>query len=354
VDATPLFVMLADAYFDRTGDHDVLKTLWPSIELALQWMDTFGDPDRDGFVEYARRTSRGLVHQGWKESSDAVMHADGSPAEGPVALCEVQGYVYAAKRGAARLASVLGETRRAEALSGEAQRLQKRFEQAFWREDLATYALALDGSKRPCLVRASNAGHCLYTGIARPDHAGLTSRTLLGEDFYSGWGIRTLASSEPRYNPMSYHNGSVWPHDNALIAAGLARYGFKDPVLRIFSGLFDAALVLDLHRLPELFCGFDRRPGEGPSLYPVACAPQSWSVATVFLLLQASLGLSIRGAEGRADFVSPCLPEFLDWVQIKNLRVGAATLDLSLERHAQDLVVRVLRREGQVEVSVTQ
>jgi len=352
VDATPLFVMLAGAYFERTGDHDVIKTLWPSIDLALRWIDAFGDPDGDGFIEYARRSLRGLVHQGWKDSSEAVFHADGTLAEGPIALCEIQGYVYAAKRSAASLASVMGETQRANALSLEAQRLKERFERTFWCDELATYALALDGSKRPCLVRASNAGHGLFTGIASPDHARLTTRTLLGEDFFSGWGIRTLASSEPRFNPMSYHNGSVWPHDNALIAAGMARYGLKDEALRIFSGLFDAALFLDLHRLPELFCGFARRPGEGPSLYPVACSPQSWSVVTVFLLLQACLGLSVNGAEGRVEFFSPCLPEFLEWVQVKNLRVGNAELDLFLKRHADDVVVSILRRKGQVEVSV--
>ncbi|GIX48345.1 MAG: amylo-alpha-1,6-glucosidase [Candidatus Tectimicrobiota bacterium] len=352
VDATPLFVVLAYEYYRRTGDLAFVETLWPHIELALHWIDTYGDVDGDGFVEYARRSPRGLVHQGWKDSHDAVFHADGRLAEGPIALCEVQGYVYAAKQGAAELAAVLGQAERAAALRRQAQALQEQFERAFWSEELGTYVLALDGHKRPCRVRSSNAGHTLFSGIASPQRARRVAAALLAEDAFSGWGIRTLSSSERRYNPMAYHNGSVWPHDNALIAAGMARYGLKEATLKVFTGLFDACLFMDLHRLPELFCGFTRRPGEGPTLYPVACAPQAWASAAVFLLLQACLGLSFRHPQPQICFTAPLLPPFLQEVRITNLRVGQATLDLTLYRYPQDVGVSVTRREGEVEIVV--
>ncbi len=348
VDSTPLFVVLAGAYFERTGDLAFLRSIWPNIERGLRWIDTYGDPDDDGFVEYARHSPNGLVQQGWKDSSDSVFHADGTMAEAPIALCEVQGYVFAARRMAAQIALALGKPEYAGELWRKADALQQSFERAFWAEDLGTYVLALDGRKRPCRVRTSNAGHCLLTGIAQPDHAWAVAQTLLREESFSGWGIRTLASTEARYNPMSYHNGSVWPHDNALIAWGMARYGFKEPVMKILTGLFDASLFVDLHRLPELFCGFIRRPGEGPTLYPVACAPQAWASGAVFLLLQACLGLSIHGAEERIRLSNPALPEFLQQVRIENLRVGNAVVDLVLQRHPQDVSVRVARMEGQV------
>jgi glycogen debranching enzyme len=350
VDATPLFVMLASAYQERTGDQPFLETLWPHVESALKWIDTYGDRDGDGFVEYFRQSPQGLVQQGWKDSHDAIFHADGTLARGPIALCEVQGYVYAAKRGAAALALALDQTERAAELLRQADALQQRFERAFWSEELASYALALDGDKRPCLVRTSNAGHCLFTGIAGREHARRTARTLLEEHTFSGWGIRTVASSEARYNPMSYHNGSIWPHDNALIAGGFARYGLKDQVLRVLTGLFDASLFVDLHRLPELFCGFHRRPGAGPTLYPVACAPQAWSAASVFLLLQACLGLSVHAPQAQIHFDYPLLPPSLKEVHIRNLRVGEACVDLQLDRHGNDVGIHVLRREGHIEI----
>ena len=275
IDSTPLFVLLAGAYYERTGDRPLIESIWPNIEAALRWMDQFGDRDGDGFVEYARQSPRGLVQQGWKDSDDSIFHADGRPARRPIALCEVQGYVYAARRGAADLAAILGHTERSEALSRQAAALRERFESAFWCDDLGTYALALDGDKKPCRVRTSNAGHCLFTGIADRERARRVANVLLSQESFSGWGVRTVAAGEARYNPMSYHNGSIWPHDNALIAQGLAHYGLKEGVLRILTGLFEASTFLDLHRLPELFCGFERRPGEGPTLYPVACSPQS-------------------------------------------------------------------------------
>jgi glycogen debranching enzyme len=290
------------------------------------------------------------VQQGWKDSNDSIFHADGTLAQPPIALCEVQGYVYAARRAAAHLAAVLGRAEQAAALRASAQALQEQFERAFWCEDLSTYALALDGKKQPCRVRTSNAGHCLLTGIAHPDRARRTAQTLLGHESFSGWGIRTLAASEVRYNPMSYHNGSVWPHDNALIGWGMARYGLKESALGVLTGLFDASVFMDLHRLPELFCGFGRRPGEGPTLYPVACAPQAWSAAAVFLLLQGCLGLTANAPEASLCFHYPVLPAFLRDVQIRNLRVGDAVVDLLLLRHGQDVGINVLRREGPLEI----
>src|ERR1700681_1142519 len=251
VDSTPLFVMLAGAYFRRTANLSFLNEVWPNIKRAIQWIDTYGDRDQDGFVEYAQRSSRGLVQQGWKDSNDSVFHADGTLAEAPIALCEVQGYVYAAKLAAARLSCTLGDKERCTALEAQAETLRTRFEEAFWCDDLSTYALALDGNKKPCRVQTSNAGHCLYAGIARPDRARLVAETLLSPDSFSGWGIRTVAAGQARYNPLSYHNGSIWPHDNSLIASGLAKYECKDLAGRILLGLLDASRWADLRRLPE-------------------------------------------------------------------------------------------------------
>ena len=352
VDATPLFVLLAGAYHERTGDRVFTESLWPNVEAALRWINRYGDRDGDGFVEYHRQSADGLVHQGWKDSDDAVFHADGSPARGPIALCEVQGYVYAALRAGAALAAVLGRARRAAQLTGQAEELRDHFEQAFWCEDLSTYAVALDGDKQPCRTRTSNAGHCLFTGITSPERARRVARTLLGPESFSGWGVRTVAACESRYNPMSYHNGSVWPHDNALTAQGLARYGQAEQALQIWTGLFQAALHFDLHRMPELFCGFPQDPGEGPVPYPVACAPQAWSAASVFLLLQACLGLEINGPEARVCFTRPQLPASLGELRIHNLEVAGAAVDLLLVRHEHDVGVNVLRRDGTLQVLV--
>jgi glycogen debranching enzyme len=352
VDATPLFVLLAGDYFERTGDLDFLTSIWGNVERALAWIDDHGDVDGDGFVEYRRRSPHGLLVQGWKDSADAVFHAGGSLAEGPIALCEVQAYVYAARRGAARIAAALGDAERARRLEATAEALRERFERTFWLEEIGTYALALDGAKRPCAVRASNAGHCLFAGIAGAERARRVAGVLLGEGSFSGWGIRTLDSAEARYNPMSYHNGSIWPHDNALIAAGLARCGLMRPAMRVLDGLFDASVFVDLHRLPELFCGFHRRSHEGPTLYPVACSPQAWAAGAVFLLLQSCLGLTVDAPARQIRLRRPELPEALESVAVTGLRVGDATLDMTLERHGRDVGVVLERREGEIEVVV--
>ncbi len=349
-DSTPLFLMLAAAYWRRTSDRAMLEFLWPNIERALVWIDQYGDEDQDGFVEYARKRPQGLTNQGWKDSEDSVMHADGRLADGPIALCEVQGYVYAGKLGAADMAQALGMTTRAHALRRQAAELRERFDAAFWLDDLGTYALALDGHKEPCRVESSNSGHLLYCGIVPPGKAGRVADSLMGPNMFSGWGIRTLAEGEKRYNPMSYHNGSIWPHDNALAAAGLARYGMADRAQKIMAGMFDAALAVDLNRLPELFCGFPRQAGQGPTLYPVACIPQAWAAGTAFMLMEAVLGMELAADPPTILFHRPVLPDFLDRVEIDNLVVGDASVDVILNRHPHSVGVNVMRRKGDVEI----
>jgi glycogen debranching enzyme len=352
VDATPLFVLLAGLYFERTGDEETLTELWPAVEAALRWIDGAGDPDRDGFVEYQRASEQGLANQGWKDSYDAIFHADGQLAEGYIALAEVQGYVFGAKKLAARCAARLGKPELAQKLEAEAADLAERFEKAFWCEELGTYALALDGAKAPCRVRTSNAGQLLFTGIVRQDRARMVAADLMRPHFFTGWGIRTVAQGEARYNPMSYHDGSIWPHDNALIALGLARYGLKHSVACVFKGLFDAATYMDLRRLPELFCGFRREKQRGPTLYPVACAPQAWASATPFTLLEAALGLEFDVARGEIRLRNPRLPAFLNEVVLRDLRLGPASVDLRVRRHGDEVSLEVLRARGQIQVSI--
>jgi glycogen debranching enzyme len=351
-DATPLFVILAAAYYERTADRAFAEWLWPHVYRALEWIDRDGDVDGDGFVEYLRQSPEGLVQQGWKDSADSVWHRDGSLADGSIALSELQGYVYAAWLGGAGLARALGIHDLADELARKAEALQRRFDAAFWSEELGTYVLALDGEKRPCQIKTSNAGHALFSGIASPERAARVTRSLMAADSFSGWGIRTVANTEARYNPMSYHNGSVWPHDNALIGFGMSRYGFHEAVLTLLSGLFDASLFVEIHRLPELFCGFHRRSGEGPTLYPVACAPQSWAAGAGFLLLQGALGMEIRAPERLVRFRHARLPPFLEQIEVSHLVVGDAELDLTFARQAQGVVVSVTRKRGDVEVTV--
>ena len=353
VDATPLFVMLAAAYHARTGDIATTGALWPHIEAAIRWMKTYGDRDGDGFLEYGRRSENGLANQGWKDSGDAIFHADGALAEGPIALCEVQAYAYAAYRGAADLADLLGLPQQAAEFTLAAATLKDRFERAFWIEELDSYALALDGEKRPCRVRASNAGHALFCGLAAPDKATRIAQSLMNERSFSDWGIRTVAEGEARYNPMSYHDGSVWPHDNGLTAMGFARYGRHDAAIRLFSGLFDAALFMEMKRMPELFCGFKRRAGVAPTSYPVACMPQAWSSAVIFGVLGALLGISFNAKAGQIHFTRPLLPSWLGEVRLANLRLGTSRVDVRLERSRDAAAIHVIGRDGPIEVVVT-
>ncbi len=342
VDATPLFVMLAGAYLDRCADQDFIKEIWPNVLAALDWIDTYGDMDKDGFVEYRRKMEKGLIQQGWKDSHDSVFHRDGVLAPAPIALCEVQGYVYGAKQAAAGVAARFGFAELARRLKREAAALKDKFEREFWDDELGTYALALDGEKKPCRVRSSNAGHCLWTGIVSDEHAKRLADTLMGESSFCGWGIRTLDSREVRYNPMSYHNGSVWPHDNAVIASGLARYGYKQQALQILGAMFEASNFIELNRLPELFCGFHKRSEmEGPTLYPVACSPQAWAAGSMYMLLEACLGISIRPAGNGLELSSPLLPEDIDWIEFTNVGVGDHAVAVRLHRQGDGVSVDI-------------
>ena len=341
VDATPLFVALAGAYYERTADAAFIRSIWSNIQAALEWMATSGDRDGDGFVEYEWRSEDGLLHQGWKDADDAVFHADGTPVQGAIAMCEVQGYVYAAYTAARKLAAVLGHDEEVARFTEKAEALRIKFNERFWCAELSTYAMALDGDKRACRIVTSNAGQCLFTGIATAERAARVADTLLSDEAYSGWGVRTVANSAVRFNPMAYHNGSIWPHDNALIAYGMARYGLTKQANRVFTGLFEAAMYFDVHRMPELFCGFSREAGEGPVLYPVACAPQAWSAASVFLFCQACLGVEVNAAKKQVRFVRPSLPEFLAEIHIANLQVGDGSIDIDVIRQGEDVGITV-------------
>ncbi len=353
IDATPLFVMLAAAYHARTGDIDLVRELWPNIEAALVWMADYGDADGDGFLEYHRKSPDGLVNQGWKDSGDAIFHADGTLVEAPVALAEVQAYAYAAYQGAAGLAAELGEAQRSTELYEAADRLQRCFEAAFWLEDIGSYALALDGAKRPCRVRASNAGHVLFAGLACAERAVRVCESLMAPNSFSRWGIRTIAEGELRYNPMSYHNGSVWPHDNGLIAMGFGRYGLKRPIVALLTGLAEAARFMDMRRLPEFFCGFARRPGLGPTIHPIACAPQAWASASIIAVLGALLGVSFDPPQRKICLTQPVLPSWIDTVELSNLQLGGDEVDLLLQRHGEEVSLHVVRCDGKIDVTVT-
>jgi glycogen debranching enzyme len=350
VDSTPLFVALAGAYLQRTGDLKTMERLWPSIEAALGWMEKYGDRDGDGFIEYGRQTSEGLVNQGWKDSHDSVFHADGRLAEGPIAIVEVQAYAYAAWRAAERIARCTGRRREAPSFAQRAEDLRNRFDKAFFDERLGTYVLALDGDKNPCRVLASNAGHALFAGIAFPERARSVAQHLVGSAFFTGWGVRTVASSEARYNPMSYHNGSVWPHDTAIIAAGLAAYGYHNEAAKLFDGLVAASRYIDLRRLPELFCGFPRKQAQGPTFYPVACSPQAWAAAAPLSMVQSCVGLSFDPDANQIILREPILPNFVNDVVLQRVSVNGAFADIALRRSGRRVVVDVLARHGPLQV----
>jgi glycogen debranching enzyme len=352
VDSTPLYVMLAGAFFRRTGDLAFIESIWPHLVAALEWMDRYGDADGDGFIEYSRRSPTGLVQQGWKDSHDSVFHEDGRMAEGPIALCEVQGYAYSARVSGAHLADALGHHDLARSLRDAARGLRARFQQQFWCADLGTYALALDGEKQQCRVRSSNPGHCVFSGIASSDHASAILAGFDSDPFFSGWGVRTIADSEARYNPMAYHNGSIWPHDNAIIAAGLTNLASKSLAERILTAQLEASTYFDSSRLPELFCGFRRRAGKAPTSYPVACSPQAWSAGAVFMMLQACLGLSMDATTSRVVLRSPSLPKCVDRLSIRGLSLGSGSVDLTVHRYGTSFGANVERRSGRVDVVI--
>jgi glycogen debranching enzyme len=331
VDSTPLFIVLAGHYWQRTGDDMLVRELWPNIEAALRWMDVSGDRDGDGFIEYYRAAPSGLVNQGWKDSGDSISYADGALCRGPVALVEVQAYAYEAKTLAAQMARHLGHARRADELERQAEELKRNFAASFWSDELECFAIALDGDKRPCNVVTSNAGQVLRSGIAEGAHVRKIAAHMLSPQLFSGWGVRTLSDAAVRYNPMSYHNGSIWPHDNALIAAGIARVD-RAGAERIFKGLLDAAMRMDQQRLPELFCGFPRRRGRAPVLYPVACSPQAWASGALFYLLQGMLGIDIDGRRNTVRLDRPHIPPWLEHVELDDLAVGNGRVSLRVSR----------------------
>jgi glycogen debranching enzyme len=344
IDTTPLFIVLAGHYLKRTDDLVTIRSIWGNILSALEWIKTYGDMDGDGFVEYQRKAESGLANQGWKDSHDSISHENGDLAEFPIALCEVQGYVYDAKKQAAYIAKRLGYTDLAQKLKQEAKELKDHFNEVFWDDALGTYVLALDGHKRPCRVVSSNVGHLLFSGIATPERAIQTTNKLMSDEMFTGWGIRTLSMNAARYNPMSYHNGSVWPHDTAIAAYGMARYGLMEQCMRLMQGLFDASLFIELQRLPELFCGFPFRRGEAPTAYPVACSPQAWSVAAVFLLMQSCLRITFDGYNKKLTLYKPMLPDYIKEVKISHLRFGDEEFELCVIRYDRDIGIHLVKK----------
>ncbi|MEO5703977.1 MAG: amylo-alpha-1,6-glucosidase [Candidatus Limnocylindrales bacterium] len=353
IDSTPLWLILLDETYRWTGDLELVRSLWPNALAALTWIDKYGDRDGDGFVEYERRTPAGLLNQGWKDSGDAIRHRDGTPAVAPIALVELQGYVYDAKRRVASLADRLGDAALATRLNDEAERLRRRFDESFWMPDANFYAIALDRDKRQVGTISSNPGHCLWSGIVPPERVDAVVDRLLDPSMDCGWGIRTYATGQPGYNPVGYHTGSVWPHDNALIAAGMKRVGRHDAADRIASRIFEAAQHSPDFRLPELFCGFDRAVADMPVPYPVACSPQAWSAATPLSLLQTMLGMHADAANGLLELDRPHLPAWLGKVTVHELRVGERTVDLLFHRwRGNTTSAEVLRRDGPLELII--
>jgi len=351
VDTTCLFVALAGAYARRTGDLDLIRQLWPNLVAATEWMRDYGDSNGDGLIDYQRAADTGLSNQGWKDSEDSIFHADGRFPKGPIALLEVQGYAYAAWQAMAELGEQLTDGR-AKAWHMRAEEVRQLVEEKFWMEDQQFYAIALDGDGAPCEAIGSNAGHLLFTGLPTPARAEAVSRRLLGAEFRSGWGIRTLARDQPRFNPMSYHNGSVWPHDTSLGVAGMARYGERDAVAMILGEIYAAASHFNM-RLPELFCGFERQPGEGPIAYPVACLPQAWAAGSVFLMLQAALSVSIDARTMTITIDAPTLPDGIERLTVSRLQVGDASVDLAFERLGDQVVVMPRCRVGELRIVTT-
>ncbi len=347
IDATPLWLVLLHETWRWTGDEALVRELLPNAERALDWIDRYGDCDGDGFVEYERTSPKGLINQGWKDSSDGVPFPDGRMPEPPIALVEVQGYVYDAKARMADLFAKLGRPERAAALAREAATLRDAIRERYWMPESGTFALALDGAKRQIPTVASNAGHLLWSRVPTAEQAAGIARVLLGGDLFSGWGIRTLAAAHRVYNPMSYHNGSVWPHDNALIVLGLALYGRARDALPVMRGLHEAAIRAGFQRLPELFCGMPRQRGVPPVRYPVSCSPQAWASGAFFLLLQALLGLFPEAPARVLHVRNPVLPDLLDELTVTGIAVGNTRVSLQFRRHGNRTLANLLAVDGE-------
>lgn len=353
IDATPLFLILLSETWNWTADEDLVEELLPAAYKALDWIDRYGDLDGDGFVEYLRRSTRGLTNQGWKDSWDANMHRDGTVARPPIALAEVQGYVYDAKYRMASLLRSFGDTQKADKLKKDATELAKRFEKAFWMPQNGFYAMALDTDKKPLEVISSNPGQLLFTRIIGRERARAVTNRLMRGDMFSGWGWRTLSCEEKIFNPLSYHRGSVWPHDNSLIAHGMALNEFREPVKNLFTTLAQAALTFRDYRLPELFCGVQRREHDVPVHYPVSCSPQAWASGAFFLILSSLLGIRPSAPRKELNIVNPQLPEWLDHLHMRNLRIGKARVGLDFTRRGDRTFCNVVDVEGEkLEVNV--
>ena len=352
VDSTPLFLLLAGEYYAWTADLEVLRELEPNLRAALHWIDALADIDGDGYIEYKARSAAGLVNQGWKDSPDAITNADGTLAKPPIALVEVQGYVYAAKKKLAPVFAALGDQELAQQLSRQAAQLKRRFNRDFWLEESNFLALALDGDNHQVATITSNPGHALWAGIVQRRLAEPVVDVLMRNDMFSGWGIRTLSAASNRFNPLGYHLGTVWPHDNSIIAMGFKKYGFEDELNEVATALFDAARSFPYYRLPELYAGSARSIQHTPVPYPVACRPQAWAAGSFPLILQAILGLAPSAPQGELLIVRPRLPYWLDNVQVRNLRVGRGSADLLFSRRGARTRVEVLTVRGRLNVSV--
>jgi glycogen debranching enzyme len=331
VDSTPLFLMLAGAYERRTGDGALIDEIWPNLLAGIAWIETRLNRSATGFLDYAAGERSGLANQAWKDSQDSIFHADGRIPAGPIATVEVQGYACAALEAMAQLGVSRAERGKCAQWLQRARSLREAIEERFWVQQMNFYAIALDGTGAPCCVRGSNAGHLLYCGVPSPERATAVATQLLSEGFCSGWGIRTLLKGEPRYNPMSYHNGSVWPHDTSICVSGIARYGQRDCVVKILADVFEAANHFSM-RLPELYCGFPRVAGQGPIPYPVACLPQAWASGSLFMLLQAALGIRIDGGRKEVHIERPALPTGIESLKVCELPVGDARIDIEFHR----------------------
>jgi glycogen debranching enzyme len=337
VDTTPLFVMLAGAYERHTGNRALIDEIWKNLVAATEWIERRLDNSPTGFLDYARAEQSGLANQAWKDSHDSMFHADGRLPRGPLAVVEVQGYAYAALMAMSELAAVRNDQGGSAAWGARAERLREAIEHRFWVPEINFYAIAIDGDGQPCSVPASNAGHLLFCGVPNEKRAAIVTKQLLSSRFSSGWGIRTLAEGEARYNPMAYHNGSIWPHDTSLCAAGISRYGGRTQVVQILSEIFEVASHFAM-RLPELYCGFPRIAGHDPVPYPVACLPQAWSSGAVFMLLQASLGVRIDGWRKEVHIERPLLPIGIESLSIRDLPVGGVCIDLEFHRIGEEVV----------------
>lgn len=350
VDSTPLLLILLHEYMRWTKDSEMLKNWWPQALAAMRWVEKWGDPLGLGLIQYERQSKNGLVNQGWKDSSDSIMHQDGTLAVAPIRLCEAQGYAFRARMGMYALARLMGDEDEALRLRRNALELRSRFTELYWDSQGQFIYLALDGEMRPCAVRSSNMGHCLWSQIVSPEQAAKVSEILMSDAMFSGYGIRTLHSKEYAYNPLSYHNGSIWPHDNSLIMEGFRLYGHTAALDRLSVAMIEVLESSEDFRLPELFCGFRKRGAEPPVPYEVACKPQAWAAGSIFLMLKSMLGLSIDLDQSYLVFNSPLITEKMKWLEIRNFETRNWQLDLVVSQSAQETRVEVKRKKGDVRV----